>query len=692
MANHLIQTVLRSIYETTTEGEELLINKLYKLTFDSHLKTDQIIFNSSRLISSELNLFQYLDSKCGVMGKMISFRAKIINFLKEYIIYYSSYCINYLDYIHKMTSAIYRLEQSQILKEKILSLTAKILLTFPLEQIDKIYKPKEYLESLLNEIKLNKLKTSIKGGIWHIIGILISKFSLNLQEYKIEVHDVLFSEFIKECSNHKHFEFKAVIGMLRSYLYLLEDAHLTASQIKQLYIVIKSLTKPLDDANTIKINKLALEVLGTHGKVFSLQLQSDSLNLFGDVLALCNHKNYELKIAANDAMEKISLHISDCLLEESDFDKDVFHFLLRQIGQVLEMKNASIMTNTAISLIGIFSNAIVRFSGEHYLKKYLEELIVICDKEILSSLGKEAYHQAKRIAFTSEGIINDNSKYKPSKSIKYILAIQKQYISILNAYANIISNLNEVNELFAKHFYNVLLIGFSTHTKFYIKYKETLGESISNVIVSMAKHKEYFLKFLRKVIKNGFIESIRVTPNMIFKEASEKESIINSVNFWLLLITRDKVLTEYTVNSFFNELMKEITELINNLDISYKEIINENNNVSYESNNVSDLEIYTRTCEFITEFVIKAAEHKRVVFMLMKWVFTILKIFIQRANDYPRVGMTYKVIGAIMKFCDGVCFFDNNNNNISNNNGGLLMLNINNDEISDFKDSFKLFN
>ena len=108
MANHLIQTVLTSIYETTTEGEELLINKLYKLTFDSHLKTDQIIFNSSRLISSELNLFQYLDSKCGVMGKMISFRAKIINFLKEYIIYYSSYCINYLDCIHKMTSAIYR--------------------------------------------------------------------------------------------------------------------------------------------------------------------------------------------------------------------------------------------------------------------------------------------------------------------------------------------------------------------------------------------------------------------------------------------------------------------------------------------------------------------------------------------------------------------------------------------------------
>ena len=133
MENHLIQTVLTSICETTTEGEELLIHKLYKLTFDSHLKSDQIIFNSSRLIYSDMDLFKYLDSKCGVIGKMISFRAKIINFLKEYIIYYSSYCIDYLEYIHNMTNAIYRLEQSQILKEKILSLTAKILLTFPLE-------------------------------------------------------------------------------------------------------------------------------------------------------------------------------------------------------------------------------------------------------------------------------------------------------------------------------------------------------------------------------------------------------------------------------------------------------------------------------------------------------------------------------------------------------------------------------
>jgi hypothetical protein len=229
-----------------------------------------------------------------------------------------------------MSVGIYSSEQSQIVREKILKLTAKILEKYPIEVIENIYKPKQYLENLLNEIRLSKLTSTIKGAIWSIIGILIGKFSILLNSYKLEVHDVIFTDFKKIVSQKKP-EIKALQGILKGYIYLLDDPHLKANDIEELYHYIKSLIHPLEDANTIKINKLALRIISEHGKVFTQQLQRESIELFDLVFELCNHKNYELKMCANEAIEKICMHISDCLLEKNTMHKDVFKYLLRKI-------------------------------------------------------------------------------------------------------------------------------------------------------------------------------------------------------------------------------------------------------------------------------------------------------------------------------------------------------------------------
>ena len=106
--------------------------------------------------------------------------------------------MDYLEYIYKMSIGIYSsvksLNYRKTGKEKILKLTAKIMEKFPVDIVEKIYKPKQYLENLLNEIRLSKLTSTIKGGIWSIIGILIGKFSILLNSYKIEVHDVIFAD------------------------------------------------------------------------------------------------------------------------------------------------------------------------------------------------------------------------------------------------------------------------------------------------------------------------------------------------------------------------------------------------------------------------------------------------------------------------------------------------------------------
>jgi len=152
-------------------------------------------------------------------------------------------------------------------------------------------------------------------------------------------------------------------------------------------------------------------------------------------------------MAANETIEKISITISDCLREDIVIHKDVLDYILLKVKKTLETKASNILMNTAISLIGIFSNAIVKFKGESTLEKYLEELIILFDDNIVLNLGNDAFKENKDVDF---------EQYKPSKSIKFILAIQKQYISLLNSYANIIGNLSHINEMFI----NVQIIFF----------------------------------------------------------------------------------------------------------------------------------------------------------------------------------------------------------------------------------------
>jgi hypothetical protein len=144
-------------------------------------------------------------------------------------------------------------------------------------------------------------------------------------------------------------------------------------------------------------------------------------------------------MAANEALEKISSTISDCLSTQDLIHKEVLDYILLKIKKTLETKNSNILMNTAISLIGIFSNAIVKFKGESILEKYLDELIILFDEDIVRNLGNDAFKEKKNV---------DYENYKPSNSIKFVLAIQKQYISLLNSYANIIGNLSCINEMF----------------------------------------------------------------------------------------------------------------------------------------------------------------------------------------------------------------------------------------------------
>lgn len=63
----------------------------------------------------------------------------------------------------------------------------------------------------------------------------------------------------------------------------------------------------------------------------------------------------------------------------------------------------------------------------------------------------------------------------------------------------------------------------------------------------MFKHPSFCWSFLRKVIKNGFIESIKIKENMIFKEQIENNSLSTAVKFWISFVSKDKIFTEFSM-------------------------------------------------------------------------------------------------------------------------------------------------
>ena len=111
-----------------------------------------------------------------------------------------------------------------------MSLIAKIIENYESNINENIFNPKEFVEFLLDEIKLKRLSATIKGGVWYIIGVLIGKFSIMLNSYKIEINDVIFNEFKILVNSTNKFEFKAVSGILKALIYLLDDPQLTGDQ------------------------------------------------------------------------------------------------------------------------------------------------------------------------------------------------------------------------------------------------------------------------------------------------------------------------------------------------------------------------------------------------------------------------------------------------------------------------------
>ena len=65
-------------------------------------------------------------------------------------------------------------DQQSSVREASLQMLIKLIDTY--KEIEPIIKPKELINTLLDEIKLRKASASVKGSIWQLIGLLHAQY------------------------------------------------------------------------------------------------------------------------------------------------------------------------------------------------------------------------------------------------------------------------------------------------------------------------------------------------------------------------------------------------------------------------------------------------------------------------------------------------------------------------------------
>ena len=93
---------------------------------------------------------------------------------------------------------------------------------------------------LLDEIKLRRPSASVKGAIWHMIGVCHQKFGAELSQFHVESQDQMYRELKAQLGSPKP-EFRAIVGIIKGLSSSLEEGcTLDAEEIEGLFVRMKT--------------------------------------------------------------------------------------------------------------------------------------------------------------------------------------------------------------------------------------------------------------------------------------------------------------------------------------------------------------------------------------------------------------------------------------------------------------------
>eukprot|EP01080_Neovahlkampfia_damariscottae_P000233 gene233-4479_t len=562
----------------------------------------------------------------------------------------------YILEIKKSAFMMFRKDESTKVRTSVI-LTLKKIIKLRLITDTATFEAKEMLDVLIRETNKSKNSASVKGGVLLLIGIICNSFpdAISIQESKRILK--IYMDSLKTQSTSLKPEMAIISNSLKGVAYYLNNFAKEVDDEGSEYVqvlygyLVKALE--MNEGTRYDVCKAGLKLLKMHAYQFKEYLTVDAEKMILRLIDLCDHKNANVKKKGFPALEAFVGQVANELAQKvRDIESDTrtFKFLLSKFKDVLDTGiNNKNRLSIAIRSFGQFAAPMNIFLGQKELKNFLISLFKLSDN----------------LFAKNEEIMSESITHLPS---------------FINAFANIIVELNEVDSVIIDYLERIIGVLFLVFPKnlLFPKYRMSIYYSMKKLFVALFMKNDSLSVILSKTVFQGILLTIS-NKEVLGDVDLEKPLYANYEELWsnfldpkYLKLTSwgypwsefsfGKDISEKFHGVIFDKIMESITQMIDKLDLRCtligtdefedSEFTPSDVTSHIKPKNPKDFELYLNLIDFCQLFLSKSKSNH-----FMRWIYVFCKQICEKSLKFPFASGFYKLLTLAMNTCKDLNYF-----------------------------------
>lgn len=437
------------------------------------------------------------------------------------------------------------------------------------------------VETLLTELSYSKNTQTVKGNILQTLGVFAEYFPEHLVNQSKTLL-VMLCDLLNEQFKDKKPDYQVIEGGVRGLVSLLVHFSAEVTQDPKKIVSIWRFTlaclNPPEGMKTYAIPKAGLIMVEKHAELFKQYLTEKASVVYPLIKSFCTHAtNRSIRKFGFAAMESFLTQVAREIISpdrSKEANMATLRFFFEEFWAGLQERNAGLLASSVfIRGLGIFARSIDFYMGPTEVKKMLHKLIVFSsrfyDPTSASSYPSDSGAESSG-SFGASGVdAEETIEHMPS---------------ILAAYANIISELPEVDDTCIDSLERIIGTFFLVYPQLYEHQRYSNYKSIARLFVSLHAKSASLQTLLSRIVFKGLILTCSkpVIPGAASNasppaEIAATEYFFEYQELWRNLIDirtipelqlESRVYAELSA-MVYKELMEACIKMIRKLDLRY---------------------------------------------------------------------------------------------------------------------------
>jgi DNA-dependent protein kinase catalytic subunit len=346
------------------------------------------------------------------------------------------------------------------------------------------------VETLLTELSYSRNTQSVKGGILQTLGVFAEYFPEQLVRQSKTLL-VMLSDLLSDQFKDKKPDYQVIEGGMRGLISLLVhfSGEVTgdSKKIASIWRFTLACLNPPEGMKTYAIPKAGLVMVEKHAELFKQYLTEKASVVYPLIKTYCTHgTNRAIRKFGFGAMEAFLMQVAREIVSEDrtkEANMATLRFFFEEFWSGLQERNSGLLASSVfVRGFGIFARSIDFYMGPTEVKKMLHKLIVFSSR------------------FYDPSATSDD----PSSGVDAEETIEHMP-SILGSYANIITELPEVDEVCIDALERILGTFFLVYPQLYELQRFANYRSIARLLLSLHSKGAVLQTLLSRIIFKGLV-------------------------------------------------------------------------------------------------------------------------------------------------------------------------------------------